>query len=123
MLRGQRDGPSAGGASRKVQPILPLDVENALEALWFAAEERTGPVRQKHAGRLIAGGQEAAKVRFVLQAWSFQILLSPQISGFKENQGRGSIHKCIKTNRKRALPVNEGKGPQEAWSLSKAYKS
>lgn len=60
----------------------------------------------------MAGGQEAAKVKFVLQAWSFQILLLPQISGFKENQGGGSIYKCIKTNGKRALPVNEGKGPR-----------
>lgn len=61
VLLGQRAGPSAGGASRKVQLILSLDLENALEAFWSAAEERTGPSRQRHGGRYSgrrAGGCE-----------------------------------------------------------------
>lgn len=112
MPLGQRDGPSTGGTSRKVQLILPLDLENALEAFWSAAEESRGHFRQKHGcgegpNSRRAGGCKgqisSADMEFSNSSLATKLWLS--------RKPRQRLHVSMyKTNEKRALPVNAGKG-------------
>lgn len=90
MLLGLRGGPSTGGASRRVQLILPLDLEYALEAFWSMAEEKRGHFRQKHS-RISSGGRaESCKGQICSAGLDFSNSSVATNSGFKENQGRGS---------------------------------